>query len=143
MSDIWEQAVETYLAMDRGIFLNPQYLIGTPGEWEACPDFLALEFPERRAWMVEVTKAPRTTLFNKISGFEGEYVPRIRAQLVSHNVVPSESHVDDWAIGLWVFAPERTVANLERRMEEAGVGTRKITPLEDTLKLSAWDDRFR
>ena len=32
--DIWEQAVETYLCMDRGLFLNPQYLIGTPGVWE-------------------------------------------------------------------------------------------------------------
>jgi hypothetical protein len=49
MADIREQAVKIYLAMDRGLFLNPQYLIGTPGEWEANPDFLALEFPEGRA----------------------------------------------------------------------------------------------
>ena len=143
MSDIWEQAVEIYLAMDRGIFLNPQYLIGTPGVWEANPDFLALEFPERRAWMVEVTKAPRARLFDKIKAFEGEYVPRIREQLVTHKVVPSESTIDDWAIGLWVFAPERTIAKLDGCMVAAGVKMPKVTPLEDTMKPSAWDDRFR
>ncbi len=31
MADFWEEAVETYLAIDRGVFLNPQYLIGEPG----------------------------------------------------------------------------------------------------------------
>jgi hypothetical protein len=53
--NIREQAVETYLAIDRGLFLNPQYLIGTPGEWEANPDFLAICFPDKTVWMVEVT----------------------------------------------------------------------------------------
>ena len=60
MADIWEQAVEIYLAMDRGLFLNPQYLIGTPMYGKPIQTFLLLEFPERRAWMIEVTKAPRT-----------------------------------------------------------------------------------
>ncbi len=77
---MWEQAVETYLSINRGIFLNPQYLIGQPGVWEANPDFLALDFPAKTAWMVEVTISP-TGLYIKISNFEAEYAPRIREQL--------------------------------------------------------------
>jgi hypothetical protein len=143
MADIWEQAVEIYLAMDRGLFLNPQYLIGTPGVWEANPDFLALEFPDRRAWMVEVTKAPRLSLFNKIRAFEGDYVRRIKEQLEKHKVILSKSPADEWAIGLWVFAPEKTLADLKSRMRDVGVKTSEVTALEDTLAPSAWDSRFR
>jgi hypothetical protein len=143
MPDIWEQAVETYLAMDRGIFLNPQYLIGEPNVWEANPDFLALEFPEKRVWMVEVTKAPRVGLFDKIKKFEVDYAPRIKAQLEIHKVVQSESEIGGWAIGLWIFAPQATLASLETRMLTAAVKARKVTALEDTLAPSAWDFRFR
>jgi hypothetical protein len=143
MADIWEQAVETYLAMDRGLFLNPQYLIGTPGVWEANPDFLALEFPERRAWMVEVTKTPGLSLFNKIKEFEDKYVQRIKEQLEKHKVIPSESPGNECAIGLWVFAPEKALPNVKTRMRDAGVKTSEVTTLEETLAPSVWDSRFR
>jgi hypothetical protein len=143
MADIWEQAVETYLTMDRGVFVSPQYLIGKQGVWEANPDFLALQFPERRAWMVEVTKTPRPPLFNKIKAFEGDYVQRIKEQLETLKVLPSESPAAEWAIGLWVFAPEKTLEALKTRMRDAGVNTSQVTALEDTLKPSAWESRFR
>jgi hypothetical protein len=129
--------------MDRGLFLNPQYLIGTPGVWEANPDFLALEFPEGRVWMVEVTKGPRINLLNKIRTFESDYAPRIKEQLEKHKVVHSESHANEWAIGLWVFAPQTALTNLESRIQAAGVKTSKVTALEDTMAPSAWDSRFR
>jgi hypothetical protein len=143
-SDIWEQAVETYLAIDRGLFLNPQYLIGTPNVWEANPDFLALVFPEKVAWMVEVTKAPRSALFDKVRDFERDYAPRIRDQLEKSGVIRRPQSGDDtWAIGLWVFAPEATLPRIQQAMERAGVHKHCVTALEETLKPSAWENRFR
>lgn len=93
--------------------------------------------------MVEVTKAPRVALLNKIRDFEKDYVPRIKEQLETHKVPRSENPASEWTIGLWVFAPKATLANLESRMQTAGVKTSKVTPLEDTMAPSAWDERFR
>ncbi len=95
----WEQAVETYLTLDCGLFLNPQYLIGEPKIWEACPDFLAISFPENMVWVVEVTKAPRPRLFNNMKIFETEYSPRIKEQLVRHKVIRDEGADEIWGIG--------------------------------------------
>lgn len=102
--DIWEQAVEIYLALDRGLFLNPEYLVGTPGEWEGYPDFVAICFPEKTAWMVEVTRAARG-LGRKISEFSKDYSTRIREQLIRHQVIPP--HDADWKFGFWAFVPSR------------------------------------
>ena len=71
--------------------------------------------------MVEVTKGPRINLLNKIRTFEFDYAPRIKEQLEKHKVVHSESHANEWAIGLWVFAPQTTLTNLESRIQAAGV----------------------
>ena len=140
--DFWEQAVETYLAIDRGLFLNPQYLIGTPGEWEANPDFLAVAFPDSTVWMVEVTKSPRGSLFGKIDNFEREYARRIKEQLRKHLVIRGDEAWAEWAIGLWIFAPATALPKLEDRMGAAGVQKWLVTPLEKTIA-PAWDDRFR
>lgn len=141
--DLYEQAVQIYLAMDRGIFLNPQYLIGVPGQWEANPDFLALEFPQKRAWMVEVTKAPRTGLFDKIAHFQQQYVPRIKGQLIDRGVATEEEFCRTWKIGLWIFAPEGTIASLRQRIEAAGVQPWQTTALEAAWRPDAWNERFR
>jgi hypothetical protein len=138
----WEQATETYLAIDRGLFLNPQYLIGTPGRWEANPDFLAINFPENIVWMVEVTKAPSKRLFGKIDQFEQEYVPRIKDQLLQHRVIRGENPWDEWVVGLWVFVPAAAKRKLEDRMQSAGVPKFQVTPLEETT-FPPWDERFR
>lgn len=140
MPDIWEQAVETYLAMDRALFLNPQYVIGTPGEWEASADFLALVFLESAAWMVEVTKRPAGGLFNKISEFEEHYAPRISQQLKAAQIVPVGK--TEWKIGFWVFSPKNTEAQIKARMAKAEVRYPNFTPLESTLDPGAWNDRF-
>ncbi len=140
--DIWEQAVETYLATDRGLFLNPQYLIGTPGVWEANPDFLAIAFPDRAIWMVEVTKSPRGGLYGKIEAFEGEYAPKIRDQMQLHRVVHEENPWAEWSVGLWIFAPEAALSALEARISRGGVQKWLTTSLESTLKPN-WEVRFR
>jgi len=140
--DIWEQAVETYLAMDRGLFLNPQYLIGTPNVWEANPDFMALAFPEKTAWMVEVTKRPRVSLFNKIRDFEKEYFPRIRHQLQGMDVI-HDGVAAEWKIGLWIFAPKMELEKLKSKAQKCSVQNYRFTSLEETLDPSAWNTRFR
>ncbi len=138
----WEQAVETYLALDRGLFLNPQYLIGEPGIWEANPDFLAISFPENMVWMVEVTKTPGGGLFSKISAFESDYPWRIREQLARHRVIRDEGNSVNWNIGLWIFAPAAVLPKLENRAKAAGVRSYQATPLEETT-FPSWERRFR
>lgn len=140
--DIWEQAVENYLATDRGLFLNPQYLVGKPGEWEAVPDFLAVAFPDSAVWMVEVTKAPKGRLFGKFDAFEKDYVPRIKEQMQTHLVVRGDDPWSQWTVGLWVFAPAATLPGVKSRMDSAGVQKKLTTALEDTL-IPNWDVRFR
>jgi len=140
---IWELAVAEYLAHDRGVFLNPQYLIGTPNEWEAYADFLALDFPKRQAWMVEVTTAPGRKIFAKISQFQSEYAPRIRVQLKNSQVIKGENPECEWTIGLWVFAPGASLTKIQSRMDVACIQPSVVTALLDTLAPSAWSDRFR
>jgi len=137
--NIWEQAVESYLAIDRGLFLNPQYLIGTPGEWEANPDFLAICFPDKIVWMVEVTTRA-VGLNHKIKEF-ADYAKRIRAQLVRHSVIPE--HSEDWKLGFWAFVPVQNCEAVRNRFKSASIGLSLVTPLEETMKPSAWEDRFR
>jgi len=57
--------------LDRGLSLNPQYLVGEPGIWEGNPDFLAIQFPENLVWMVEVSKSPGDPLYRKIAQLRG------------------------------------------------------------------------
>jgi hypothetical protein len=137
--NIWEQALERYLAMDRGLFLNPQYLIGTPGEWEANPDFLAICFRDKTVWMVEVT-ARAVGLNHKIEQF-AEYANRIWAQLIGHCVI--SEHCEDWQFGFWAFVPERNCKAVRARFKLAGIELSLATPLEETMKPSSWEMRIR
>jgi hypothetical protein len=143
MSDIWEDAVETYLAMDRGLLLNPQYLIKDDNNWEACPDFLAIEFHKDTAWMVEVTKSPRKVLFEKISDFKKDYVPRILSQLKTHKIIRDSDNLSDWKIGFWIFVPGKDVETVKNEMEKAAIDPFEVTRLEDTLSPDAWSKRYR
>ena len=137
--NIWEQAVETYLAIDRGLFLNSQYLIGTPGEWEAYPDFLAICFPDKTAWMVEVTTRA-IGLNHKINEF-AVYAKRIQDQLVRHCVIPVGG--GDWKLRFWAFVPERDCEAVRNRFKSAGTQLSLVTPLEVTMNPSLLWERFR
>jgi hypothetical protein len=58
--DLYEDAVESYLTICERCAVIPQVPIlkdqeGQP--WEAYPDFLALNFGQQQAWIVEVTKS--------------------------------------------------------------------------------------
>lgn len=137
-NDFWEQAVETFLTIDRGLFVNPQYVIGKPGSWEASADFLALEFPASQAWMVEVTRSPGPGLKAKVVSFANDYEHRIRSQLERHLVKPS---AEEWDIGLWLFAPNQAQKTVTSWMKETGKKFR-FTALELTT-FPDWDSRWR
>jgi len=57
--DLYEDVTQIYLTAVEGLFLLPQCQIkhsveGKP--WFACPDFVALDFRDRRIQVIEVTK---------------------------------------------------------------------------------------
>ncbi|MGO9848866.1 MAG: hypothetical protein ACLPKT_20380 [Methylocella sp.] len=138
--DIWEQAVETYLAMDRWLFLNPEYFIGEPKVWESYADFLAICVPDKTAWMVEVTKRA-AGLRDKIEKFSKDYEGRIRKQLITAQIIPEGD--TGWKIGFWAFVPRDGCKETEDRLRKAALQVFKVTALEETLEPSAWDKRFR
>ena len=129
MADVWEQIVETYLASNRGMFLNPQYLVGEKGNG-VVSRLLALDFPAKEAWMVEVTKTPREKLLGKIDQFTADLLPRIRDQLVRNEVILADAH---WGIGCWVFTPRAWETRVKERMERAHIVKYLVTPLEDAV----------
>ena len=102
--DLFELAVQLYIARDRGYFLSPQYLVGERSVWEACPDFLAINFPNAEVWMVEVTKAPGHKIHSKLTTFKDELQPRIERQLRSHLVISEDRN---WTFGIWLFVPRK------------------------------------
>ena len=124
--DIYEEIVGSYLTIDRGLFLNGQYLVGEQGEWEAYPDFLAISFPENAVWVVEVTKTPGRGLINVINNFQQEYVPRIQDQLVRHRVIRDD--IAAWGIGLWIFSRAQYQANIDGRLANSGPSVMSAWP---------------
>ncbi len=108
--DLFELGVQQYIARDRGVFLAPQYLVGKRGKWEACPDFLAINFPDAKIWMVEVTKAPASKIRAKRAEFHEQYVPKIKEQLEGHRVIGADRN---WRFGLWLFVPASAKTKLD------------------------------
>jgi hypothetical protein len=140
MADNLEQLVETYLTINRGTFVSPQYLVGKPNVWESHLDFLAISFSENIVWMVEVTSSPSSKLYDKINTFNTEYKPRIQGQLEEHKVVRDWGNAG-WDIGFWIFVPKSQKIVVENRLESASVLRNEVTPLEETL-FPTWEKRF-
>jgi hypothetical protein len=92
------------------------------------------------AWMIEVTRG-RGGIDSKIAEFARDYEPRIREQLVSDEVIPSEA-TGKWQIGFWAFVPEWDCERVTKLFERSGIRLFKVEPLDHALSLSAWDYRF-
>jgi len=90
--------------------------------------------------MIEVTRG-RGGIDSKIAEFARDYEPRIREQLVSDEVIPSEA-TGKWQIGFWAFVPEWDCERVTKLFEQSGIRLFKVEPLDHALSLSAWDYRF-
>jgi hypothetical protein len=141
----WEQAVEHYLTVDRGIFVSPKYLVGERGGWERWPDFLAVDFRNRCVWTVEVTVGNGDNAVERAVTYDADYVPRIKAQLVANSVVtlPAENDWREWSFGFWLFAPTHSCDRIRRRVAHLPLKS-QITALEEVaFEWQWWDERFR
>lgn len=143
---ILELAVENYLGADRGIFLQPEYLIRTKDVWAARCDFLALDFSKRMVWMVEVSKDPKG-LSDKIAQFDNLYALRIKEQLEQFQGITVGDQRDEWQIGFWIFGPKWAVPTLTTQMESS-VRVWQLKPsleevFEDLLKTEKNKARFQ
>ena len=140
--DVWEHLVEIYLTRHRAVFVSPSYLIGEPGAWNACIDFLALDFSENAIWAVEVTAgAGFGKIGNKAREFDEKYAPRIRDQLNHDGMRMTD--LMGWSIGLWAFVRSPWKNECERQLSKT-VRHWKVTDLEETaFQWEYWDDRHR
>jgi hypothetical protein len=140
--DFWEQVVENYLTLDRGVFVNPQYMIGDC-KWDAHPDLVAINFRDSEIWMIEVTIGDARGLIEKAVQFDREYIPRLQAQFLEHQIITDESAWKTWRIGMWAFVKMSEKVKVEKRLLNS-VRDGRVTALEDiAFPWVYWNARFR
>ena len=87
--DLYEDLILQYLTKDAHMFVNPQYSIeGDPGTEWSCPDFVALDFREKRVSIVEVSSASHPkSLLDRVKNRDEQWIQRLRNQLQRNGVV--------------------------------------------------------
>jgi hypothetical protein len=95
----YETLVMHYLVR-QGRFVAPQFDIRSAGQAWSCPDFVALDFKNRRIEVVEVTTSQDVrNLISKIQDAENQWFSKLRPQLKAGGVP-----IDDWDDAVSVFA---------------------------------------
>lgn len=87
--DIFENLVMWHLTTRPDVFVRHQHVIrsGSANEW-SCPDFVALDFGQRRALVVEVsTEANSRSLVDKVRNREAHWINSLKAQLRAARVI--------------------------------------------------------
>lgn len=101
--ELFEEFVLAYLTKDKHVFVNPQYSIMdefSGGEW-SCPDFLVLNFKDKKVSVVEVsTGYDLNSLVEKVNNREIHWFDKLRKQLVRHNVIDDGAK---WDFGIQIF----------------------------------------
>lgn len=101
--ELFEEFVLAYLTKDKHVFVNPQYSIRdevSGGEW-SCPDFLVLNFKDKKVSVVEVsTGYDLKNLVEKVNNREIHWFNKLKKQLVRSGVIDNESH---WDFAIQVF----------------------------------------
>lgn len=100
--ELYEHIVMAYLTKDPYVFVNPQYSIRKDGHEWRCPDFVALNFKEKRVMVVEVSTAYDTkSLHEKVEKRESQWISPLREQLSNLKVIDH-----NWTFEVQVFIRE-------------------------------------
>ena len=105
--EMFEELVMYRLTKDGDVFVSPQYDLGNG--W-SCPDFVALNFQERTASVVEVTAAYRPgNLAKKVAGREKQRFAKLRAQFEQNSIVDAS-----WTYRVEVFVRREAASHFKQ-----------------------------
>lgn len=114
--ELFEEFVLAYLTKDKHVFVNPQYSIldeSTDGEW-SCPDFLVLNFKEKRVSVVEVSTGYKLEgLAKKVNDRELHWFDKLKKQLTRNEVIGNDS---GWDFVVQVFLRKERVDFFKRKI---------------------------
>lgn len=133
MEYVYEVAVMHYLTRMGDVFLCPQFPIRDEkgGLW-STPDFVALDFAKKTVEIVEVSSASDvSSLRQKVINRDSRWMAKIRKHLAE-----LDAAVQNWPIGVRVFARE---ANLSRFEKLAGETTVVTQSLESVMCNWKWE----
>lgn len=126
--ELYEHIVLAYLTKDPYVFVSPQYSIkADQGEW-SCPDFVALNFRDRRVSVIEVSTASNPkALREKVRNRDKHWLTRLKEQLHGLAVID-----DSWQFDVQLFIRKAAVKSFEQQMTSLGADTKvNIKSLED------------
>jgi hypothetical protein len=134
--DLYEDLVQLYLTVFEDCAIRPQVPIRkslTGEDWEAYPDFLAIDFKKRRILIVEVSKAADR-------GVAGKFAEKLRSEEYRSNVehylrnTTLNNHLNDFMIQWRFFVRRANVSVLESGIREfIDTGQAEVTTLEDVF----------
>lgn len=127
---IQETIVSVYLTARKGLFINPQMSLQLDGK-EVLPDFIALDPPGKRVWLVEVTWAAKG---EKILRKCREYA-RNKAEI---RQALGPSCPADWSLGVWLFLTSETAAVVAGKANGFGDMIPRIDTLEHAAAVWTW-----
>jgi hypothetical protein len=130
----YEQALMEYICGQPDRFLNAQFTIPYEGETGgSCPDFLALDFSETTAYVVEVTAtADCKGLIGRVREREARWFTPLRKHLCG--LVPP---LRDWDLHVTLFVRDEQVANAEGAVRD--FLDVSVIPLSRALFSWNWD----
>jgi hypothetical protein len=106
------------------------------GDWR-CPDFVVLDFEDRKVIVVEVTTAWSIRPFiAKAIELHDEGMPRLRQQLMTSvgSVFPK---IESWETKIQLFVREDRAADLRKALENRGNQFDVVT-LEEAFRRWKW-----
>jgi hypothetical protein len=95
-----EEIAMSHLTKVLKCFIVPQYeiLYGKGSVW-SCPDFVVLDFTNKKLAVVEVTGGTKTKgLLDKINNRNTQYFDKLIPQLTERGV-----HIESWDQEIWVY----------------------------------------
>jgi hypothetical protein len=104
--DLFEDLVMTYLTKDPFVFISPQYDIGKGSSY---PDFVALNFREKKVCSVEVSTGYNTikNLAKRVANRQTKWIDKLKDQLQS---CPNPIIDESWQFVVHIFIREDCVS---------------------------------
>jgi Holliday junction resolvase-like predicted endonuclease len=130
--ELYEHIVMAYLTKDPFVFVSHQYSIrNEKSEW-SCPDFVALDFRNRRVAVVEVSTAWNTkSLLEKVENREVQWIDKLRRQLLDQKIIDQQ-----WKFEIEVYVRKHAVPSFKSIPATTSTPI-KVAALEDIG--SPWD----
>jgi hypothetical protein len=109
--DFYEQLIQIYLTVEEGSFVLPQAKIAPNENWQAYPDFLAVNFIRRQIQVIEVSKTTKLKDIRKLAEKLGSKHREIIEKTINDKMIKELNFPIHWRF----FVRDEEIA---KRLEE-------------------------